>query len=814
MNRAASQRSLYVGVFLTSIATLFLQVLQTRIFSVMLWHHLTYIVVTFTLLGFAASGTFLSITAKWFESKLPSRLAWISGGFALSILVAFWTLTKIELDTVDLLKDRVQYLYLFAYYIYLVIPYFLAGLAIAAALKAEVRNAPRLYAVNLVGSGVGCFLFIELLRPLGGAGSLVLVCAIAALGAVAFGWNAGAKARVATTLLFVGLLALVPFAEDVLEIRPAPSKAMVLESQRVGDTEVETTVWDPLCRLDVVRLGDNPYRMIYQDADAPTFMPADPGPVDSPTSVYSLAHHLIEQPEVLVIGVGGGHDLWHAYLNGSKAVTGAEINPTTVEIMRSQYRELSGGIYDREADPSKQRGPVEVINAEGRSFVRQSDKRYDLIQMTGTDTYTALSSGAYVMSESYLYTVEAFQDYLDHLNDDGLIAVLRFRFFPPRESLRLVAIATEAMRSRGIENPEQCISVVSKINKIVFDGQEIEVPYAVMVFKKGAFTESQVAILNQFATTLTRPDEKYTVSYAPGISDPEPEFAAFFAAEKQGPDALAKFIDDYKYNITPVNDDNPFFFRFHRWASVMEPRDETADDSGGGWFGVIGAEPVGLYILLTALGESSVLVLLLVLIPLWFFRREGLKVRGKLPLFLFFFGIGMGFMFLEIAAMQRFVLYLGHPVYSITVVLASFLLFSGLGSLTSGKLFREPAGAIRLAIPAIVLIILAYVWALPVIFDATLGWSTPMRVALSVALLGLPAFFMGMPFPSGMRMTERLSDTLVPWVWGVNGSASVVASVLAIILAMASGFSFVFLAAAGCYVIAGIAGLVSARAAA
>ncbi|MEW6743698.1 MAG: hypothetical protein AB1486_13155 [Planctomycetota bacterium] len=808
---------IYGGVFLISTATLFLEVLQTRIFSVMLWHHITYLVVTFTLLGFAASGTFLAVSPRLFERRLGERLALVAMLFAASTVLAFLVLTFVRLDTVRLLQDRTQYLYVFVYYAYLVIPYFMAGLAIGAALKAQVQQAPRLYAVNLIGSAAGCYLFIEVLKPLGGAASIVLAAALGAAAAVAFALAGESRTvRVASVTVTLLLVALLPWAEDLLHIHPAPSKAMAQEVEMARASGQEPpravlTEWDPLCRIDVVSYPDEPHLKIYQDADAPTLLFSASDPPPHLASVYALGHYLKNRPRVLVIGVGGGQDLWHGYLNKAASVTGAEINPTIVELMTGPYRGFSGGIYEMPADPARECGPVCVHVAEGRSFVRRSSETYDLIQMTGTDTYTALSSGAYVMSESYLYTVEAFCDYLDHLSPDGLVAVLRFRFDPPRESLRLVVIAATAMRLRGIAHPERCIAVLTMRRTVKIEGHEVVVPYAVMLFKKGELLPHELEKIEAFP----RLDPKvYELTYVPGCKEPEVAFGGYLEALVAGPQAERAFIDAYPFDITATTDDAPFFFRYHRWSRLFEPSvmGPGAIEPGGGgktipghgeaWFRVIGQDPIALYILVTVLAETLVLILVLVLVPLLFFRREGLRAPGKMPIFAFFFSIGLAYLLLEIAAMQKFVLYLGHPTYSITVVLASFLLFSGVGSSVAGRLESRPGRALAIAVPCIVALIVGYTFLLPALFAATLGWAVSARVLLSVALLALPAFFMGMPFPTALKLVGEASPALVPWAWGVNGSASVLASVVSIMAAMASGFTVVFVAAAAFYALA------------
>ncbi|MFO0984951.1 MAG: hypothetical protein U1E76_25015 [Planctomycetota bacterium] len=690
----------------------------------------------------------------------------------------------------QLLQRRVQYLYVFGYYIYLLIPYFFAGLCIAMALKAEAEQAPRMYGANLVGSAAGCFLFIVLLKPLGGAGSLFLVAATSALAAACFAWQGGARklALVSSAAALALLVACLPLgsgasaslADRCLVIEPAPSKAMMQQG-----LASELTVWDPLCRLDVTNVPRHD-KFVYQDGDAPTALPNGKGHIDL-TSIYGLAYHIKPRPDVLVIGIGGGQDLWIGRMNKAKSVTGAEINPSTVALMRGPYRDYNEGIYDLPAEGDC--GPVHVEVAEGRAFVRRTHSTYDLIQMTGTDTYTALASGSYVMSESYLYTVEAFQDYFAHLNPDGVVCILRFGFRPPRESLRMCTIAAEAMRARGVAQPSRRVIVVNFKRQVNVAGQPRAVDYCAMIFKNGEFTDADIATIDRYVAVK---GPEYSIAYSPGRPSSEPEYREYFAAADKGSAAVAQFLASYKFDVTPTHDDSPFFFQNYRWSSVLE------SVKNPDWFGMIGEDPVGLYILVTVLLEASVLILVLVFLPLLAFRRGGVATPGKLAVGTYFFGIGMAYLMLEVAAMQKFALYLGHPVYSLTVVLATFLVFSGIGSFVAGRL-RAP---VRIAIPAIVVLCLGYLVLLPLVFSATLGLGIAARVAISIALLGVLAFFMGMPFPAAIRSVDRSVPQFVPWVWGVNGSASVLASIVAVFLAMAFGFSTVFALAAGFYLLA------------
>jgi len=819
-----ASRRFALAVFLGSAALLNLEILQTRIFSVLLWHHLTYLVVTFTMLGFAAGGTLMSVFPGWLDRNPPRFLAWTSTLFGLTTLAGYQILARTRLDTLELLQNRAQYLYVFVYYLYLVVPYVFAGMMVVGALKKAGRHTGWIYGANLAGSAAGCLLFANLLTPLGGERAIFLAVAIVCLAGALFARSfssssssdrasrplpassdrataplrqAGGGASVVPSLALAALvLAALPFAPRLLPVEAAPSKPMIeLMNDALAHgkkARIETTRWDPLCRLDVVDFGDGPSstRRVFQDADAPTEILPKDQPFDF-NSVYCFPYRICtKNPEVLVIGVGGGQDLRQAVWNQARSVTGVEINRTTAGLMQNEYREFAGDPYRMPA--------VEVIETEGRSFIRRSQAIFDLIQMTGTDTYAALASGSYVMSESYLYTVDAFLDYFERLKPGGMVSVLRFRFFPPRESLRLVSIAVEALRRRGAEHPERHVIVLDKVHEVEMPeqpGVRQKFAYAAMLFKESPFTEEQIQAARDYVEHHPQ-KQIYSIAYAPG----EPvhnEFGEFLRAVDEGPDAARRFMDSYPYRISPVDDDSPFFFKYHRWSSLFE-KTRAAD-----YLGVIGRDPIGLFLLLTALVESTLLVALLVILPLLLSGRARLPSTSRVAVLIYFFGLGVGFMFLEIAAMQRLVLYLGHPTRSITVVLFSVLLFSGAGSCVAGRL--RPLRCARVALILIAAIVALYALFLPAILSRTLGLSTVMRIALSTLILGIPSFFMGMPFPSGLSCLRGPHQPFLPWAFAINGGASVVASVGAILLAMSASFTLVFWLAAASYLVAFLA---------
>ena len=803
---------------------LLLQLVQTRLFSVMLWHHLTYLVVTFTLLGFAAGGAILACRRTWLEGDVSARLARLSLLFAAGVVAAYAIVTRVapsaQHTRAGIATAAIHYGILF-------VPMVFAGMGVALALAAAGRAVGRTYAWNMGGSAIGCLLYVPALRALGGEGTVLLACALALFAATLFrlGQAAGAGPRgrpflpAAAGIMALSLAASQPTA--LFEAPLAPSKAMAQHLQREPSLHVEARAWDPLCRIDVVAPRDgNPgvQRTIYQDGDASTVML--PAGAEQSLNIFDkegLAYLLFlgppaRAPKVLAIGIGGGMDALQAAAahrplppGGRVDFTGVEINPTMIGLMTGRYAAMNGDRYHLPG--------VTIFLDEGRSWLRRSDQRYDIIQMTGTDTYAALASGSYVMSESYLYTAQAYDDYFAHLTDDGVISVLRFRFTPPREELRLAAIAVDALRRQGAASPaDHVIMLGFEGNKQLVDGRPVGMDFAALLFRKRPFTADEVSIYSRYVGTV----ERAHIMYAPGVPCSGPA-ADYFAAVRAGTDS--QFRRAYLYNLDPVTDDNPFFFRYEKWDDVLPswlgggrsaadapaPAPAPSSDPRHEYTGIVGGEPIGLILLSTVLGESAVLVTLLVLVPLLLFRREGLRTRGAGRWIVYFSGLGAGYMALEIVAMQRFVLFLGNPAYALTVVLVTFLLFSGWGAAVAGR-SADPRRTLSRALAGVVVLVAVLGVALPPLFAATLGLPLALRIALAVAVLGPPAFLMGMPFPSGLALVGRQGAAFVPWAFGVNGGASVLASVVAILVAMAAGFSTAFVLAGAAYLLALLAG--------
>jgi hypothetical protein len=485
----------------------------------------------------------------------------------------------------------------------------------------------------------------------------------------------------------------------------------------------------------------------------------------------ALAYHLVERPAgftALVIGPGGGRDLLSALVFGARHVDGVEINPIIArDVMQQRFRDYSGGIY---TDPR-----VAIHVDDGRSFVRRSADKYDVIQASLVDTWAATAAGAYTLTENSLYTAEAFGEYLDHLQPNGVLTISRWVF----DGLRLVSLAQQACAARGLD-PTTQLAIV-RFDRV-----------ATFILKRTPFTPKEISRLVDDSRRLG-----FSVLYAPGVPPPlvidepvEMQQSHTSAADYRKlilASDREQFLAAYPLDIRATTDDRPFFFHTTR----MRDQFQTA-------FGRSMLFGNGLSALMTLFAISALLVLLFVVGPLLVGgERPG---RGWGAWLAYFGALGAGFMLLEVALLQRFVLLLGHPVYSLTVTLFSLLLGTGLGSLISRRVVAARVKTVTVrALLAILAVALLAAVGLPAIIDIAIPWTLPLRIAAAAAMLIPVGVLLGMPLPGGMRLLSSHRPDIVAWGWGINGAFSVVGATLAVFIAMNWGFSVALLAGAAVY---------------
>ena len=778
-------------MFAVSCAALILEVALTRIFSYVLWYHLTYLVISLALLGYGAAGTLLATWSGFAKADYARTVARSCLLFSLLTVLAVIAAVQFPNDPQDLSQGYFrQILPIALLHLTLGLPFFSGGLTIGFILMRNRHDTNRLYGADLIGAGLGSFLAVVIINYTGALTAVFFAASLPAVVACAADWRHRNRARLVSSLIALVLLAATwtSTSHQIVPVKISKSK----DYAALQDYTIYTG-WNIVSRIDVasprteiVQLGGRisetyqgePHEVlpIYQDGTAPTWIVSVPGrPEDDPMLGYYLQgapYSFRDHPgSVLVIGVGGGVDALIAQHASARRVVGVEMNPITLGLITRRYRDLAAGLF--------RDGNLDLVLSEGRHYLTQSHEKFDVIQLSGVDTFAALSSGSFVLAENYLYTSEAIRDLVNHLQDDGVLSYSRWLFTPPRESLKLVVTANEALQRMNIADPNRHIFIVA--------GGPTRARWADTMIKKNPFTAKEIQGLRDWASA-----RQFDVIYDPTESHSNP-FNAYLDAT---PAKQKKFVQSYLYDVSPSRDDRPFFFQFYRWKNLLHFRAVQ----GQGGYG-LGSMPKGLFTLCQTFVELLVFSVAFVLWPLRRTKSLGLPSRWVGAWLLTFAGLGLGFIAVEMVLIQKLSVFLGGPAYSMSVTLFALLIFSGLGSRLSQRLAHASYSALSsrlvalLAIQAGELIFLNR--GLPSLLVLPHVWRCVVGVA-AIAPLGL---LMGMPFPTLLAKAGESSVTLVPWAWGVNACATVLGSVLTVMISLQLGFNLTWLLAMGMYVV-------------
>lgn len=784
----------YLAVALLSAAALGYEILLMRLFAIIQWHHFAYMLISVALLGYGAAGTFVAIARRILLPHFAATFTASAALFGVSAVAGFALAQRVPFSPLEILWDPRQPFLLLLVYLLLVPPFFFVATALCLTFARFGAQVHRIYSFDVLGAGLGSigilaalFLFApgDALRLIGGLG-----LAASALSA----WQTAGGSRWRPAALLIAAIAVPPLLPSAW-VRLIPSQykdlsqALNIQGARVvlersSPLGLLTVVDNPLVPLrhapglSLNAVTEPPLQLgIYTDGDGPGALTRFDGAIaplaylDDLTS--ALPYHLLPQPRVLALGAGTGADVLQALAHGARSIDAVELNPQVLDLVEKRFGDFSGRPYGAPG--------VRVHIAEARGFVAGSRERYDLIQVALLDAFSASSAGLYALSESHVYTTEALQDYQRHLTPGGMLAITRWVTLPPRDTLKLFATAVRALEANGAPRPGQQLVLIRGWKTVT------------LLLKNGEFSSAELSAIKEFCR-----DRSFDTEYYPGIEAGEAnrynivDQAYFF----EGAQALLgagreDFSARYKFNIEPASDDRPYFFHFFKWRTLPE----LLALRGQGGMPLL---DWGYPVLIATLIQAIAVALVLILLPLRFLARDrdaatmppGLRSRVAL----YFLALGFGFMFIEIAFIQKFILFLSHPLYAVAVVLCAFLIFAGLGSRASGRLSPTPR-KLRWPFALIVLLALAYLVLLPPLFRELIALPDLIKIALSVMLIAPLAFAMGMPFPLGLASVAAQDETLLPWAWGINGFASVVAAILATVLAIHLGFNAVVLLA-------------------
>lgn len=765
--RSISSGTLLGGVALSSFSALLLELSLTRLFSVVLFYHFAFLAISIALLGLGAGGVFahlLKVRLSKVELRsLAATCALLSAcTIPLALEVVLHTPVALELSGGNFLR-------LTAIYLASAVPFFLTGLEFSVIFARAPERIPRIYGADLAGGAMACVAVVPLLNWIGGPNAVLFSAFAAAIAAVV--WSPSHLLR-----RFTGAVAVLLVL--ALAVNRHGKLADIVWAKGIRRTNIEYARWNAISRVEVDRQSDGA-RVIVIDADANTYiMNADLQNWSGSESQKRLmasppavANILRPHGDYAIIGPGGGVDVLRAVANGSPSVTGIEINPIiATDTMRGRYADFAHHLY--------QLPNVHIHVSDGRSFIRGSNQKFDVVEMTLVDTWASTAAGAFALSENSLYTSEAFREYFDHLKPDGMVAITRWEFAQPREALRVVSVAMNALRKMGVGDASGNFIVVSQ-DRLDEDGINVGV-----FAKRTPFThEEEDAVRRHVAANAPM-----QVLYSPS-GDEQNAFSRMI----RGNDPYA-FSRDYDYNVTPVDDNAPFFF------FTLKPRRMFALSGSHSMDWKVN---LGVAVLAMLLVISVVAVLLFLVLPL-LLQGHGRGTRVA-PL-LYFIAVGLGYILAEVTFIQRFVLFLGHPTYALTVVIFLLLLASGAGSVLSRKWLARDRG-LWAPLLAIIAALLLYIFLLPPLLDRLVGIAFPLKIVVSGLLLVPLGMVMGMPFPTGLRAIAQKRETQmenhsIEWAWAMNAAASVLGSVLAIIIAIEAGLDVTLACGAGAYALA------------
>jgi hypothetical protein len=753
-----NRRLLFAGIFLIALSGLVLEVSITRIFSAAIWYHFAFVAVSVALVGLGASGLVVQHRVKKLKGKWAENLT-IYSAWGIAIFI------PITLFVMHALASQVIYLPLFM--ILFSVPFFLVGIIISAAFNAFASVAGRLYAADLIGASVGALLVVLFLVLTGGEGATLIVGLIAAIGGTIFSRIAKNTKKTVVSLMFVAFALSLIFLNHATQIfaiptDPTAQKDLPIYLREHPGSKIVKTEWNSFSRIDVVEGGaggEGLVAKVFIDGGAGTNIISWDGKTESrqelSTWMQYLPFKMMQDPKVLVIGSGGGRDVVASLVSGSKDVTSVEINPIIYETVKS-YGDRAGNVYSHEY--------VRSYVDEGRSFITRSSEKYDIVYVPFVDTWASVSSGGLSVSENFLYTLQGFQQYYDHLTDTGKIVTVRWLIDAPR----FISTYAKLLEQNGIPQDQLDRHLIM----VTSDSYTQDPSVTMVIFSKSPFTDEEIRFFSQSFSQYG-----YKPILVPGQIMREP-----YSALLNGQINLDQFYDMFETKVYPVTDDNPYFLSFEKpLPGVVE---------------------VLLY-------ASVGIVAIFLLVPFaWMKRRREEEVGTKkseigiATMIPYFAALGMGFILIELALLQKLILLMGNPTMTFALLLFTLLISSGAGSLLSARIAKNNMKNLVFIIGGIAALGILYFLFLPPIIYSTIAEPIEAKAAVSIAILAPIGFLMGMPLPTGMRLLKVHRPDYIPWMWAVNGAFSVLGAVLAIALGIMYGSSLAMILGILIYLIA------------
>lgn len=796
----------------TSASALAYEILLMRLLSIGQWHHFAYMAISMALLGFGAAGSLLFLLYDRIKRNLDAWLIVLAGATAVSFSLAFSMSQKVGLDPLQLIWQPTQWFKMMLTYLLMAMPFLLAGGIVGIILIGSGEQAHRMYAIDLLGAGCGAFGIVPALYVgppwylLPALGCLIL------LGSLLCCYRMQKRTIGVTAILiaFVGIGLVHVALPPVPKIHETKALPMTLS---FPDARIEAETEGPIGVIHVVgsslirhvpglslNFGLDPagqdaripeQKAIFVDADSLSPITSFTGDLDElehlDFTTISLPYHIRRPARVLVVGAGGGTDVLLGLWHHTPEIIALEANQQIADLLLMPFSEFSGHLYSRPE--------VDLKVREARQFLHSTEARFDLIQLSLLGSFVTSAGGLHSATESYLYTTEALELYMSRLTDSGLLAITRWLKLPPRDSLRIISTALSVLGRMNLSrNPEEHLLFIRSwktstilVSKVPFTRDEI--------VKAKKFCDSRSFDVAYYAGMKADRANRYDIHESPYY---------FNGASALCGSNAESFLRNYIFDISATTDDRPYFSHFFRWDKALELFQHLRRE----WLPMV---ELGYVFILATLIQALLASGLLILVPLIFLRwvhREPNQARSApgpadvMGTLLYFGSIGIAFMFLEMALIPKYTLLLSHPVYSAAVVLSTILVFAGFGSLSVRRIQTTASWFLWIPASIISFWVLFHAIAGDRLFEMAMNWSFGGRIVLSISILSFLSFFLGWPFPSGLRVMARKFPGLVPWAWGINGCASVIGAVLGKCLVVSMGFRLLMFVACILYFLA------------
>lgn len=786
-------------ILIASITILAFEIHFIRLMAIKEWQNYTSMIISMALLGYGTSGTLITLFNYKINKNIDILNLFFSIIYFFSVLISIVLYCMIPFNPFEVLWNFKQIFFLFLHFIILILPFISGSFLIGIHFLGKSKTS-FIYFLNLLGSGLGTLLSLILLNFFHPYHSLLIIISLIAILSFIILLSDYTKNKRIISIIILIIILISPIIFDIIVkkrglLEPGEFKGI---SYRLilPNSKIISEKYSPLGVVQVVEAeglrevnglsynfkGKIPIQKgIFFDADL--MSPVSPFKNDL-TEVEFVKHtssalpfYIFENKKiknVLIIGTGGGEGILRALSYNSEKIDGIEINKNVIEIMKNELSIFSGNIYNKKN--------INIMNKDAREFIRKTEKMYDIIEISLLDSLNSAASGIYSLNENYIYTIESFEKFYNTLSDKGILAITRWIKEPPRDSLKLFALIVEMLKKNKIKDFEKKIAFIRSCNT------------ATLCLSKGNIDSDIIrnfCDMNSFDLVyIFNMNENESNRY---FKMQNPVF--YNSCQKMISRESKMFMDQYPFYLKPPTDNSPFYFNFFKFKTLKMIIDTKTK--------MIPFAEWGYVILIILLMPIIMMSFILIIIPLFFLNKKNNSNFSGLfnfYTFTFFFFIGVGFFFIEMSLIQKFVLFLCHPTYSLSITISSILIFSGIGSFFSNKISK----IYKINVFFIIfIIIIIYILFLDKVMNLLIAKEIHIKIIISIILLGIPGFFMGMPFPSTLSIIKNKYDYLVSWAWGINGFASVISSLLAVIFAIMIGFKNVLFIAGFLYILAG-----------